>query len=157
VQQTPVRSGTLDCPVVHRTVSGALGWSSVNSPLSGFDGGVRLKITGLSGESFAANSSPSRKASGQRGYNSPDCPVIQRSPAPTDGRAICGRRVAAPTVSWVHRTVWCTPDCVWCAIWLEGAMVGSARFGRKLCTRQATVVVRWRTGLSGALLDRRQG
>jgi hypothetical protein len=27
-------------------VSGAPGWSSVNSPLSGFDGGVRLKITG---------------------------------------------------------------------------------------------------------------
>jgi hypothetical protein len=25
--QTLVRSGTPDCPVVHRTVSGALGWS----------------------------------------------------------------------------------------------------------------------------------
>jgi hypothetical protein len=31
--------------------------------------------TGLSGESSAANSSPSGKAKGRRGYNSPDCPV----------------------------------------------------------------------------------
>jgi hypothetical protein len=42
VQQTPTQLGTPDCPVVHRTVSGAPGWSAVNSPLSGFDGGVRL-------------------------------------------------------------------------------------------------------------------
>jgi hypothetical protein len=42
VQQTPARSGTPDCPVVHQIVSGAPGWSAVNSPLSGFDGGVRL-------------------------------------------------------------------------------------------------------------------
>jgi hypothetical protein len=42
VQQTLARLGTLDCPVVHRTVSGAPGWSAVNSSLSGFDGGVRL-------------------------------------------------------------------------------------------------------------------
>jgi hypothetical protein len=42
VQQTPARLGTPDCPVVHRTVSGAPGWSAVNSPLSGFDDGIRL-------------------------------------------------------------------------------------------------------------------
>jgi hypothetical protein len=42
VQQTPAQLGTLDCPVVHRTVSGAPGWSPVKRPLSGFDGGVRL-------------------------------------------------------------------------------------------------------------------
>jgi hypothetical protein len=36
VQQTPARLGT------PWTVSGAPGWSAVNSPLSGFDGGVRL-------------------------------------------------------------------------------------------------------------------
>jgi hypothetical protein len=41
--------GAPDCPVVHRTVSGAPGWSLVNWLLSGLDGGVRLKITGLSG------------------------------------------------------------------------------------------------------------
>jgi hypothetical protein len=40
---TPARSGcTGQCPVVHRTVSGAPGESKVNWPLSGLDGGVRL-------------------------------------------------------------------------------------------------------------------
>jgi hypothetical protein len=29
VQPTPARPGTPDCPVVHRTVSGAPGWSMV--------------------------------------------------------------------------------------------------------------------------------
>jgi hypothetical protein len=61
--------------------------------------------TGLSDESSAANSSPSGKAKGRRGYNSPDCPVSQRSPAPTVGRAIFARCVAAPTVGRGHRTV----------------------------------------------------
>jgi hypothetical protein len=42
--------------VVHRTVSGAPGWSPGEVLLSGIDGGVRLKITGLSG-------------------GAPDCPV----------------------------------------------------------------------------------
>jgi hypothetical protein len=35
--------------VWHTGLSGAPGWSSLNSPLSGFDGGIRLKITRLSG------------------------------------------------------------------------------------------------------------
>jgi hypothetical protein len=34
--------GAPDCPVVHRTVSGAPGPVSVKSSLSGLDGGVRL-------------------------------------------------------------------------------------------------------------------
>jgi hypothetical protein len=86
VQQTPVRPCTPDCPVVHRTLSGAPCWSSVNWPLSGFNGGVRLKITGLSG-------------------GAPDCSVSQQSPAPTVGRAIFARHVVAPTVGWAHQTV----------------------------------------------------
>jgi hypothetical protein len=45
-----------DCLVVHRTVSGAPGWSPVKRPLSGVDDGVRLKFTGLSS-------------------GAPDCPV----------------------------------------------------------------------------------
>jgi hypothetical protein len=45
-------------------------------------------------------------------YNSPDCPVSQLSSAPTVGRAIRGRRVAAPTVGRGHRTVQCAPDSV---------------------------------------------
>jgi hypothetical protein len=113
--------------------------------------------TGLSGESSAANSSLSGKASGRRGYNSPDYPVSQRSPALTIGRKICERRVAAPTVGRGHRTVWCAPDSVRCANGPGAATVDCARFGRQSRTGQATVAVRWRTGLSGAPLDRRQG
>jgi hypothetical protein len=64
--------------------------------------------TGLSGESSATNSSPSGKAKGRRGYNSPDCPVSQQSPAPTIGRAIFARRVAAPMVGRG------APDCPVC-------------------------------------------
>jgi hypothetical protein len=86
VQQTPVRPGTPDCPVVHRTVSGAPGWSSVNSPLSGFDGDVRLKITGLSG-------------------GSPDCPVSQRSPEQRSVAQSSHDTWNAPTASW------CTGQC----------------------------------------------
>jgi hypothetical protein len=53
--QTSAQSGTPDCPVVHRTVSDAPGWSPVKVLLSEIDGGVRLKITGLSGEPTIAN------------------------------------------------------------------------------------------------------
>jgi hypothetical protein len=63
----------------------------VNSPLSGSDGGVRLKITGLSGESSAANSSPSGKAKRRRGYNSPDRPVVHRTVRLANGRQRNGR------------------------------------------------------------------
>ena len=44
------------------------------------------------------------------GYNSPDCPVSQRSAEPTVGRAICAGHVAKPTVGRGHRTVRCAPD-----------------------------------------------
>jgi hypothetical protein len=63
----------------------------------------------------------------------------------TVGRAIRGRHVAAPTVSWVHRTVRCAPDSVRCAMWSKGATVDSARIGRKSCTGHSTVVVRCAT------------
>jgi hypothetical protein len=53
--------GAPDCSVVHRTVSGAPDGSKVNMPLSGLDGGVQLKFTGLSGGSAAAKSSLSGK------------------------------------------------------------------------------------------------
>jgi hypothetical protein len=102
----------------------------VNLPLSGFDGGVRLKFIELSG-------------------GAPDCPVSQWSPVPTVGREICGQRVAAPTVGRVHRTVRCANGP-------RGAMVGYAYFGRRSCTGLSTGPVRWRTRLSGPPLDRRQ-
>jgi hypothetical protein len=69
---------------------------------------------------------------------------------PTVGREICGRRVAAPTVGEGHRTVRCANGP-------EAATVVCVQFGRKSRTGQATVAVRWRNGLSGAPLDRRQG
>jgi hypothetical protein len=73
--------GAPDCPVVHRTVSGAPGWRLVNWLLSGLDGGVRLKITGLSGEPTVgqANGRPRNprvtrdRANGQMG--APNCLV----------------------------------------------------------------------------------
>jgi hypothetical protein len=40
--QSPARSGTRECPVVHGTVSGAPGQPPVNRPLSGKISGVRL-------------------------------------------------------------------------------------------------------------------
>jgi hypothetical protein len=82
--QSPTRPGTPDCLVVHRTVSGAPGWSAVNLPLSGFDDGVRLKITGPSG-------------------GAPDRPVShpQRTRRP--------REKQRGDEAIVHRTVrWCT-------------------------------------------------
>jgi hypothetical protein len=48
------------------------------------------------------------------GYNSPDCPVSQRSAGPTVGRAICAGHVADPTARRGHRTVRCAPDCPVC-------------------------------------------
>jgi hypothetical protein len=90
--------------------------------------------TGLSGESSAANSSPSRKAKGRRGYNSPDCPVSQRSPAPTVGRAIFARHVVAPTVGRGHRTVRFALDSVRCANGPEAATFDCSPYGKKSCT-----------------------
>jgi hypothetical protein len=80
--------GTPDCPVVHRTVSGAPGWLRVNWPLSGIRRRRTTKIhrtvqwyTGLSGESTVgrANGRPRNprvtcgRANGLMG--APDCPV----------------------------------------------------------------------------------
>jgi hypothetical protein len=65
--------------------------------------------TRLSGEASSVNSSLSRKAVGRRGYNSPDCPVSQQSPAPTVGRAIFARHVDCTNGQLVHRTVFGAP------------------------------------------------
>jgi hypothetical protein len=87
--------------------------------------------TRLSGESFAANSSPSGKAKRRCGYNSPDCPVSQRSPAPTVGRAIFARHVDCSNGRLVHQTVRYAPDSVRCANQPMGATVGYAKSGRR--------------------------
>jgi hypothetical protein len=70
-----------DCPVVHRTLSGAPGWHLSTGCSRDFDGGVRLYITGLSGEPTVspANGRPRNpratrgRANGQKG--APDYPV----------------------------------------------------------------------------------
>jgi hypothetical protein len=49
------------------------------------------------------------------------------------------------------------PDGVRCANGTATTMVVCARFRRQSRTGQATVAVPWRTGLSGASLERRQG
>jgi hypothetical protein len=72
------------CPVVHRTVSGAPGWLWRTCCSRDFDGGVRLKFTGLSG-------------------GAPDCPV-SRSQA---NSSLSGDDYRCTTK--IHRTVrWCT-------------------------------------------------
>jgi hypothetical protein len=106
--------------------------------------------TGLSGEASSANSSLSKKAIGRRGYNSPDCPVNQWSPALTVGRAIFARHVDCSNGQLVHRTVRCANQP-------RGATVGYAKFGRRSGTGPSIGPVRWGTGLSGAPLDRTQG
>jgi hypothetical protein len=86
------------------------------------------------------------------GYNSPDCPVSQRSAGPTVGCAIRARHMAKPMVGRGHRTVRCAPDNVRCANGSKAPTVGFAREGKK----SAPDSVRWCTGLSGAPGDRRQ-
>jgi hypothetical protein len=85
------RSGAPDCPVVHRTVSGAPGCLDLKTPLSGICRRRSAKIH-------------------RTVRCAPDCPVSQRSAEPTVGRGICARHVAEPTVGKVHRTVRCAPD-----------------------------------------------
>jgi hypothetical protein len=68
----------------------------------------------------------------------------------TVGRAICGRRVAR-TNGWQG-----APDCL--VRQLAPCCNGRLFQKRKeIGTGPSTVTVWWRTGLSGALLDRRQG
>jgi hypothetical protein len=151
--QSPARPGTPDSVRCARLVS------DESAPL----GNRRRRTTiihqtvrwctGLSGESSAVNSLPSGKAKGRRGYNSPDCPVSQRSPAPTVGRAIFARHVDCSNGQLVHRTVRCASQS-------RGATVGYAKFGRRSHTYRTCPVahrtVRWRTRLSGAPHHRRK-
>jgi hypothetical protein len=86
------------------------------------------------------------------GYNSPDCPVSQRSAGPTVGRAIRARHMAEPTVGRGHRTVRCAPDSVRCSNGSQAPTVDYVTEGKK----SAPDSVRWCTGLSGAPGGRRQ-
>jgi hypothetical protein len=73
---------------VHRTVRWCTGQCPVCQAGSGELGALGNKFTAY-------------------GYNSPDCPVSQRSAGPTVGYAICARHVAEPTVGRGHQSVRC--------------------------------------------------
>jgi hypothetical protein len=96
----------------HRTVRWCTGQCPVRQA-----GSCELAALGISSASY--------------GYNSPDCPVSQRSAGPTVGYAICARHVAEPTVRRGHRTVRCAPDSVRCANGSQAPTVGFARKGKK--------------------------
>jgi hypothetical protein len=109
--------GAPDCPVLHRTVSDALGWALANWPLSGIRWRRTTIIhrtvrwcTGLSGEPTAASATVSRQIRGRR---------VARSN---------GRQGA--------------PDIVRCANQPEDPMVGCARNGR----RSAPDMLQWLSG-----------
>jgi hypothetical protein len=123
--QHQLEPGTPDCPMVHRTVSGALGWSMVNWLLSGKEKGDVAIIhqtvrwyTRLFGESTApaANGRPrnqratrgprQRSVGHTRLSGAPTAPEDQRSAVPDmegDHTPDCYR--SCPVV---HRTVRCT-------------------------------------------------
>jgi hypothetical protein len=96
--------------------------------------------TGLSGVQCARQVSGEKAALEKRaaayGYNSPDCPVSQRSPAQRSATQSAGDAWPAPTVGRGHRTVRCAPDSVRCAIGPEAATVDCALFGRQSRTGQ---------------------
>jgi hypothetical protein len=86
--QHTTQFGTPDCPVVHRTVFGAPGWSPANWPLSGklqrctfIIHRTVLWCTGLSGEPTSASATVGRLIRGRRVAHSnsqlgaPNCPV----------------------------------------------------------------------------------
>jgi hypothetical protein len=105
------QSGTPDCPVVHRTVSG------------GAPNSVRCARL-ISGEKAALG-----KRSAVYDYNSPDCPVSQWSLAQRSAAQSVSDAWPAPTVGRGHRTVRCT-------IGPEAATVDCACFGRQSRTGQ---------------------
>jgi hypothetical protein len=121
--------GAPDCPVVHRTVSGAPGWRLVNWPLSGIRRWRTAKIhrtvrwcTGLSGEPTVGRANgrlrnprmTHGRANGLMG--APDCPVCtgqcpvrQRLQISTVGCANLGKQSAPDTEQCLSGG---TPDCL---------------------------------------------
>jgi hypothetical protein len=132
--QDSALSGTPDCPVVHRTVSGAPGRLGAKKPFSE----IRRRRTAIIHRTVRCV---------------PDCPVSQRSAGPTVGRGFCTRHVVEPTARRGHRTVRCAPDMSSAPTAPSLPTVGFAIYGNKSGTGQCPVC----TGLSGAPDDRRQG
>jgi hypothetical protein len=92
----------------------------------------------------------SREKSAAYGYNSPDCPVSQRSPAQRSTAQSAGDAWPMLMVGRGHRTVRYAPDSVRSANCHGSATVACARIIR----RPAPDRLQW---LSGAPPDRRQG
>jgi hypothetical protein len=78
-------------------------------------------------------------------YNSPDCPVSQRSPAQRSAAQSAGDAWPAPTVGRGHRTVRCALDSVRCTIGPETTTVGCTFFWKAFTHRTTTVTVRCTT------------
>jgi hypothetical protein len=121
----------------------------VNRLLSGNDGVVRLKFTGLSSSapdcpvshprrtcrSWEKKKATWLKFTGLSG-GAPDCPVSQRRLRQTVDRVITARHVASSNGRLGAL------DSVRCAISPEGPTVGCARFGR----RSRTGLLQWLSG-----------
>jgi hypothetical protein len=135
--QNSAQSGTTDCPVVHRTMSSAPGWSPVKRPLSGkvwrrtaiIHRTIRWCI-GLSIEPMVTSATVGRAIRGRHmartngRLGAPDCPVCTgQCPMRQQARS-CNSRMRQKRKKIAHLT--------------------------------ATVTVRWCTGLSSAPHDRRQ-
>jgi hypothetical protein len=117
--QNSAQSSTPDCPVVHRTVSGAPGWSLVKRPLSGKDQ-WRMTIihrtvqwcTGLSGEPTVGCAIRGRRVArtnGRQGHRTVQCAIGPEATMVDYG--FFGRQSRTRQVQWcplVHRTVRCT-------------------------------------------------
>ena len=108
---------------VHRTVRWCTGQCPVRQTGSGELAALGKKLTAY-------------------GYNSPDCPVSQRSAEPTVGRAIRAGHMAEPTVRWGHRTVRCAPDSVRCANGSKAANGRLRQIRKEIRTGQCPVVHR---------------
>jgi hypothetical protein len=121
--------GAPDCPVVHRTVSGAPSWLWSNWPLSGF----RRRCTAKNHRTVRwANNRPRQRSAVQSARDAwpsqwsdgaPDCPVCT-------GQCLVRQRLQI----------------------FNGRL---RQFRKVICTGQWTVPVRWCTGLSGAPHGRR--
>jgi hypothetical protein len=106
------RAANYQLSLAHRTVR----WCTRQCPVrqAGF------RRTGRSQEFLAAY-----------GYNSPDCPVSQRSPPQWSAAQSAGDAWPAPTVGWGHRTIRCAPDSVRCANQPGVSTVGCTNLGRR--------------------------
>jgi hypothetical protein len=171
VQQTPARLGTPDsvqwctrqCPVREAGPRELAALGTRRRRTAKIHRTVRW-CTRLSCESSAANSTPSGKANGRRGYNSPDWLVVHRtvrwciglSDEPTVASANGRPRNFRTTRGLLQRSAG-APDSVRCANQPIGATVGYAKSGWRSHIGPSTGAVRWRTGQSGVPLDRSQG